>query len=157
MNKGCSRFIALLHFYVPPGKVPSPVQPLLYSQRYHSLPPPLRPMFSHIFVHLPALFLGEESQHSGRPAAPILWIFVTCWFQHTSWFSTIFKLLLLTSLLVFLNHIAGHLLFPTLNLVLRKVRKNMPRPHSWTSSSFPSTAVGLTLCVQLCILGRMNQ
>lgn len=61
MNKGYSHFIALLHFYVPPGKVPSPIQPPLYSHHYHSLPPPLRQISSHIFVHLPALFLGGES------------------------------------------------------------------------------------------------
>lgn len=59
MNKSYSHFIALLHFYVPPGKVPSPIQPLLYSHHYHiSLPPPLRQNFSPVFVHLPALFLA---------------------------------------------------------------------------------------------------
>lgn len=134
MNKGYSHFIALLRFYIPPGKVPSPIQPLLYSHHYHvSLPPTLRRIFSHIFVHLPALFLAFRWT-SRSHLVDLCHLLVS----HTRIGFPPFMLPLPMSLLVFLNHVAGYLLFPTLNLVLRKVRKNMPRPtHGLPVLSLP--------------------
>ena len=76
MNKGCSHFIALLHFYIPPGKVPPPIQPLLDSHHYHVCPLPEGKFL------VTSLFTCQHySQHSGGPAAPIQMIFVTCWFH----------------------------------------------------------------------------